>query len=73
VDITDLKRKSVAELQSVAEDLRITPIAGLRKQDLIFRIEQNLLGAEIALRAEGVLEILPEGYGFLRTLSSQSG
>jgi transcription termination factor Rho len=67
VDITDLKRKSVAELQSVAEDLRITPIAGLRKQDLIFRIEQNLLGAEIALRAEGVLEILPEGYGFLRT------
>jgi len=67
VDITDLKRKSVTELQAVAEDLRIAPIAGLRKQDLIFRIEQNLLGAAIALRAEGVLEILPEGYGFLRT------
>ena len=67
MDIAELKRKSVAELQAVAEDLRITPTTGLRKQDLIFRIEQNLLGSDIALRAEGVLEIMPEGYGFLRT------
>jgi transcription termination factor Rho len=67
VDIADLKRKSVAELQEVAEGLDIANTSGLRKQDLIFRIEQNLLDAENILRGEGVLEILPEGYGFLRS------
>jgi transcription termination factor Rho len=67
VDIADLKRKSVAELQELAEGLDISNTSGLRKQDLIFRIEQNLLDAENVLRGEGVLEILPEGYGFLRS------
>jgi transcription termination factor Rho len=67
VDIADLKRKSVAELQELAEGLDISNTSGLRKQDLIFRIEQNLLDAETVLRGEGVLEILPEGYGFLRS------
>ncbi len=67
MDIADLKRKSVAELQELAEGLDISNTSGLRKQDLIFRIEQNLLDAETVLRGEGVLEILPEGYGFLRS------
>jgi transcription termination factor Rho len=67
VDIADLKRKNIAELQAVAEDLQITNISGLRKQDLIFRIEQKLLGSDVALHAEGVLEIVDEGYGFLRS------
>jgi transcription termination factor Rho len=67
VDIAELKRKSVAELQELAEGLRIENTSGLRKQDLIFRIEQNLLDSETVLRGEGVLEILPEGYGFLRS------
>jgi transcription termination factor Rho len=67
VDITELKRKSVAQLQEVAEELNITSYSGLRKQDLIFRIEQSLLDSDIVLRGEGVLEILPEGYGFLRS------
>ena len=67
MDIAELKRKSVAELQEMADGLRITNYSGLRKQDLIFRIEQNLLDAEQVLTAEGVLEILPEGYGFLRS------
>jgi transcription termination factor Rho len=67
VDIAELKRKSVAELQTLAEGLNISNTSGLRKQDLIFRIEQNLLDAETVLRGEGVLEILPEGYGFLRS------
>jgi len=62
-----LKQKSVAELHSMAEDLNISNFSGLRKQDLIFRIEQNLLDADIVLRGEGVLEILSEGYGFLRS------
>ena len=67
MDIAELKRKSVAELQELAEGLNIADTSGLRKQDLIFRIEQNLLDAETVLRGEGVLEILPEGYGFLRS------
>jgi transcription termination factor Rho len=67
VDIVELKRKSVSELQELAEGLNIANTSGLRKQDLIFRIEQNLLDAETVLRGEGVLEILPEGYGFLRS------
>jgi len=67
VDITELKQKSVAELHAMAEDLNITNYSGLRKQDLIFRIEQSLLDTDTVLRGEGVLEILPEGYGFLRS------
>ena len=51
----------------MADDLNISNFSGLRKQDLIFRIEQNLLDSDIVLRGEGVLEILPEGYGFLRS------
>ena len=67
MDIAELKRKSVTELHEMADDLNITNYSGLRKQDLIFRIEQNLLDSDIVLRGEGVLEILPEGYGFLRS------
>ncbi len=65
MDIAELKRKSVAELHAMAESLNITNYSGLRKQDLIFRIEQSLLDSDTVLRGEGVLEILPEGYGFL--------
>ncbi len=51
----------------MAETLNITNYSGLRKQDLIFRIEQSLLDSDTVLHGEGVLEILPEGYGFLRS------
>jgi transcription termination factor Rho len=47
--------------------MSIPNTSGLRKQDLIFRIEQRLLDRDEVLRAEGVLEVLPEGYGFLRS------
>jgi transcription termination factor Rho len=67
LDIAELKAKSVADLHEMAEELNIQNYSSLRKQDLIFRIEQNLLDSEVILRAEGVLEILPEGYGFLRS------
>jgi transcription termination factor Rho len=67
VDITELKQKSVAQLNAMAEELNITNYSGLRKQDLIFKIEQSLLDSDTVLRGEGVLEILPEGYGFLRS------
>ncbi len=67
MDIAELKKKSVPELHSLAEDLKIQNYSGMRKQDLIFRIEQNLLDTDVVLRGEGVLEILPEGYGFMRS------
>jgi transcription termination factor Rho len=67
VDIAQLKKKNFEELHELAEELNIRNYSGLRKQDLIFRIEQNLLDTDVVLRGEGVLEVLPEGYGFLRS------
>ena len=67
LDIAELKAKSAQDLHDMAEELNIQNFSSLRKQDLIFRIEQNLLDSDVILRAEGVLEILPEGYGFLRS------
>jgi transcription termination factor Rho len=67
VDISDLKKKSVSELVDIADRMNLAHTSGLRKQDLIFRIEQHLLDRDEVLRAEGVLEVLPEGYGFLRS------
>ncbi|RMH21906.1 MAG: transcription termination factor Rho [Gemmatimonadetes bacterium] len=67
MDIAQLKSKSVGELHEMAEELNIPNYSGLRKQDLIFKIEQTLLDSDVVLRGEGVLEILPEGYGFLRS------
>ncbi len=67
MDIAELKKKNVSELHELADELNIQNYSGLRKQDLIFRIEQNLLDTDVVLRGEGVLEVLPEGYGFLRS------
>lgn len=64
--VAELKRKSVPELLALAASLHVSNTSGLRKQELIFRIEQALLDAETTLLGEGVLEVLPEGYGFLR-------
>jgi transcription termination factor Rho len=67
VDITELKQKDHNELYDLAQKLQIENYSSMRKQDLIFRIEQKLLHTDVVLRAEGVLEVLPEGYGFLRS------
>ena len=67
VNIAELKRKSHSELGELADTLGADNDAGLRKQDLIFRIEQRLLDRGDTLTGEGVLEVLPEGYGFLRS------
>jgi len=67
VNIAELKRKSHSELGELADTLGAENDTGLRKQDLIFRIEQRLLDRGDTLTGEGVLEVLPEGYGFLRS------
>ena len=67
MDIAQLRSKSLGDLHDMAEELNISNYSGLLKQDLIFRIQQSLLDNEVVLRGEGVLEILAEGYGFLRS------
>jgi transcription termination factor Rho len=65
--ITELKEKNITELSRIARGLEISGASGLRKQDLIFRILQTQSEKEGHIFAEGVLEILPDGYGFLRS------
>jgi len=67
VNIAELKRKSPSELGELADTLGAENDSALGKQDLIFRIEQRLLDRGETLTGEGVLEVLPEGYGFLRS------
>ena len=67
MNIDDLKSKNVGELHDLAESLNISQFTSLRKQDLVLRIERTLLRNGEILSAEGVLEILAEGYGFLRS------
>jgi transcription termination factor Rho len=64
--IADLKEKSITELTRVARTLDIPGASGMRKADLIFKILQAQAEKEGLIFAEGVLEILPEGFGFLR-------
>ncbi len=65
--IAELKEKNITELSRIARTLEIAGSSGMRKQDLIFKILQAQSEKEGHIFAEGVLEILPDGYGFLRS------
>src|SRR6201988_5180006 len=65
--IAELKEKNITELIKIARTLELPGASGLRKQDLIFKILQAQSEKEGHIFAEGVLEILPDGYGFLRS------
>src|SRR5256886_10305193 len=65
--IAELKEKNITELTKIARSLDLPGASGLRKQDLIFKILQAQSEKEGHIFAEGVLEILPDGYGFLRS------
>ncbi len=65
--IAELKEKKITELTKIARSLDLPGASGLRKQDLIFKILQAQSEKEGHIFAEGVLEILPDGYGFLRS------
>ncbi|MCC6445457.1 MAG: transcription termination factor Rho [Armatimonadetes bacterium] len=66
MDLTELEAKSTQQLQHLAEQLNLEDIHILKRQDLIFRILQIQSQQQGTLYGEGVLEILPEGSGFLR-------
>ena len=64
--LTDLQRLTVAELHEIAKKDGITEYSALKKQDLIFRILKERIRQSGLMYGEGVLEVLPDGYGFLR-------
>ncbi len=67
VSISELKEKTIEELTKVARELKVDGASGLKKQDLIFAILQAHAQKTGNVFGEGVLEILPDGFGFLRS------
>ena len=67
VNLKDLKRKLPEELQAQAEELGIENISSLLKQELIFGILKKIVEKGGLISGEGVLEVLPDGFGFLRS------
>ena len=68
--LAELKAKSPADLLSYAESLAIENASSLRKQDMLFAILKNLAENEQAIHGAGTLEILSDGFGFLRSAES---
>jgi transcription termination factor Rho len=67
MEIAELKSKTIAELLKIAEDLEIPGVSGLRKSELIYKVMESTSSTNGMIMAEGVLEIMEEGYGFLRS------
>jgi transcription termination factor Rho len=65
--LAELKAKSPADLLSLAESLNVENASTLRKQDMMFAILKSLADNDQAIHGDGVLEILPDGFGFLRS------
>src|SRR6202041_3986860 len=65
--LAELKAKTPSDLLSYAESLQIENASSLRKQDMMFAILKNLAENDQAIHGEGTLEILPDGFGFLRS------
>ncbi len=65
--LDQLKEKSPAELLEFAEDLEVENASTMRKQDMLFAILKELADREVEIVGGGVLEVLPDGFGFLRS------
>ena len=66
LDLAALKEMNITQLSERAKDLGVEGTAGLRKQELIFKVLQGQAEKSGLIFSEGVLETLPEGFGFLR-------
>ncbi len=66
MNLAELKEKTIAELNAISRNLGLTGMSGLRKQEVIFKILEGQTEKNGLIFAEGVLEILPDGFGFLR-------
>ncbi len=69
MNIVELKRQKISELAELAKELKIEGAAGMRKQELIFALLQAQIEKDGLIFGEGTLEILPDGFGFLRAPS----
>jgi transcription termination factor Rho len=67
MNLQELKRKSPAELLAFAEELEIENASSLRKQDMLFAILKQLAENDVPISGDGVLEVLSDGFGFLRS------
>jgi transcription termination factor Rho len=67
MNLQELKRKSPAELLAFAEELEIENASSLRKQDMLFAILKQLAENEVPISGDGVLEVMADGFGFLRS------
>jgi transcription termination factor Rho len=67
IKLHDLKRKSPAELLTIAEELQVENANAMRKQELMFAILKSLATREVTIVGEGVVEVLQDGFGFLRS------
>jgi transcription termination factor Rho len=67
MDISELKSKKIVELNTIAKELNISGYSDLRKQELIFKILEAQTAKDGLTFSKGVLEVLPDGYGFLRS------
>ncbi len=70
LQLTDLKRMKITELSKMAHNLGIEGSQGLKKQELLFSILSNVAEKRFEVRAEGVMELLSDGFGFLRSADS---
>ncbi len=68
MDIAALKSKKISELTKIAKDMNISGYTDLRKQDLIFKILEAQTEKDGLTFSKGILEVLPDGYGFLRSV-----
>ena len=67
LELAELKAKTIAELLKIAEEMDIPGVSGLRKQELIYKVMENQSASDGTILAQGVLDVMEEGYGFLRS------
>src|SRR4051812_29187600 len=67
MNLQELKKKSPADLLATAEELQIENASSLRKQDMMFAILKQLAENNVTIYGDGVLEVLSDGFGFLRS------
>ena len=67
MNLQELKRKTPAELLAFAEELEIENASSLRKQDMMFAVLKQLAENDVPISGDGVLEVLSDGFGFLRS------
>lgn len=70
MDVNELQSLKIKDLTKIAKDLKIESISGLNKQELVVQILKAEAKEEDTLYSSGTLEVLPDGYGFLRSLDS---